>query len=56
MGLNKLLSYDGRLILVNSILSSLPTFYLCTLKIPPGVIEQVDKYRKHFFLGQRRFE
>lgn len=48
MGLNKLLSYAGRLILVNSVLSSLPTFYLCTLKLPVGVIQQIDCYRKHY--------
>jgi hypothetical protein len=29
------LSYDGRLIMVNSVLSVLPTFYMCSLKIPP---------------------
>jgi hypothetical protein len=48
MGLNTFLSYAGRLILVNLVLSSLPTFYLCTLKIPISVIEQIDKYKKHF--------
>lgn len=48
MGLNKLLSNDGRLINVNSVLSSLPTYYLCSLKLPPTVISQLDKYRKHF--------
>jgi hypothetical protein len=34
MSLNKMLSYQGRLILVNSILTALPTFYMCSLKIP----------------------
>jgi hypothetical protein len=48
MGLNTFLSYAGRLIIVNLVLSSLPTFYLCTLKIPISVLEQIDKYRKHF--------
>jgi hypothetical protein len=47
MGFNTMLSYDGRLILVNSVLSSLPTFYLSTFKIPAGVIDQIDCYRKH---------
>jgi hypothetical protein len=49
MGLNKLLSYQGRLILVNSILSALATFYMCTFKMPMSILEQVDKYRKHYF-------
>lgn len=47
MGLNKLLTYSGRLLMVNSVISALPTFYMCTLKIPASIIEQVDKYRKH---------
>lgn len=47
MGFNKLLSYDGCLILVNSVLSALPTYYLCTFKLSPAIIEQIDKYRKH---------
>lgn len=46
-GISKFLSYDGRLILLNSILSALPTFYMCNLKIPPQVIKQIDIYRKH---------
>jgi hypothetical protein len=47
MGLNKLLNYQGRLILVKSILSAMPTFYMCAFKIPISILEQVDKYRKH---------
>jgi hypothetical protein len=34
-GISRHLSYHGRLILVNSIFSALPTFYMCTIKIPP---------------------
>jgi hypothetical protein len=41
------LSYDGRLIMVNSVLSALPTFYMCRLKIPPQVVKQIDIYKKH---------
>jgi hypothetical protein len=47
MGISKYLTYHGRLLLVNSVLSALPTFYMCTLKFPPQVVEQIDKYRKH---------
>jgi hypothetical protein len=46
-GISKYLSYHGRLILVNSILSALPTFYMCNLKTPPQIITQTDVYRKH---------
>jgi hypothetical protein len=27
--------------------SALPTFYMCSLKLPPQVIKQIDVYRKH---------
>lgn len=46
-GISRFLSYQGRLILVNSVFSALPTFYMCSLQIPPLVIKQVDRYRKH---------
>jgi hypothetical protein len=45
--ISKFLSYDGRLIMVNSVLSTLPTFYMCSLKLPPQVIKQIDIYIKH---------
>lgn len=46
-GISKLLSYNGRLILVNLVFSALPTFYMCSLKLPPQVIKQIDVFRKH---------
>ena len=44
---SQFLSYAGRLHLVNSVLSSLPTYYMCSLKIPAAVIEIIDKHRKN---------
>jgi hypothetical protein len=41
------LSQAGRLELVNSVFSALPTFAMCTFLLPKTVIAQVDKYRKH---------
>jgi hypothetical protein len=41
------LSYSGRLQLVNSVLSSLPTYFMCTIKLPKTVIEAIDKIRKN---------
>jgi hypothetical protein len=35
---SKFLSYAGRLQLVNSVISSLPTYYMCSLKLPLTVI------------------
>lgn len=36
-----------RLILVNSVYSAVPTFYMCSLKVPIEILDQIDKYRKH---------
>ena len=41
----KLLSYRDRLILVNSVLTSLPMFMLSFLQIPIGVRKRLDFYR-----------
>jgi len=46
-GVSKFLSCQGRLILVNSVFSVLPTYYMCSLVIPPLVIYQIDRFRKH---------
>ena len=32
---------------MNSVFSALPTFYMCSLKIPIQVIKQIDIYRRH---------
>jgi hypothetical protein len=41
------LTQGGKLQLVNSTLSSLPTFYMCAIKMPIDILNQVDKYRRH---------
>jgi hypothetical protein len=46
-GFCRFLSYHGRLILVNLVLSALPTYFMCTLSIPLQVIEHNDRFRKH---------
>lgn len=40
------LSLDGRIMVTKAILSSLPTFYLCTLKLADGAAGIVDKARR----------
>ena len=42
------LSQAGKLELTNVVLSALPTFHMCTLSLPKGVIKQMDKFRKHY--------
>jgi len=41
------LSQAGKLELTNAVLSALPTFHMCALSLPKGVIKQIDKFRKH---------
>jgi hypothetical protein len=41
------LSYGDKLVLVNSILSTLWTFFMLTLMIPVGVTDVVDRDRRH---------
>jgi hypothetical protein len=33
--------------MVNSVLSSLPTFYMSSIKVPIDILNQIDKYRRH---------
>lgn len=42
-----ILTHGGKLILVNSVLTSLSTFLMSTMKLHATVIKQIDKYRKH---------
>jgi hypothetical protein len=46
--IGKLLSYGDRLILINSVLTSLPMFILSFLEIPVGVRKRLDFYRSRF--------
>jgi len=45
----KLLSVGGRLVLINSVLSSLPMFMMSFFEIPKGVLERLDCFRSRFF-------
>jgi hypothetical protein len=33
--------------MVNSVLSSLPTFYMCSVKVSIDILNQIDKYMRH---------
>jgi hypothetical protein len=52
---SQFLTYAGRLQLVNSLISSLPTYYMCSLKLPVTVIEIIDKHRKNCLWRGRDF-
>ena len=48
-----MLSVGGRLVLINSVLSSLPMFMLSFFEIPRGVLKKLDYFRSWFFLAER---
>lgn len=41
------LPYGGRLTLINSVLSAIPTYYMCSLKLSKTVIEAIDSARRN---------
>jgi hypothetical protein len=45
----KLLSYGGRLVLINSVLSSLAMFMMSFFEAPKGVLRKLDFYISRFF-------
>jgi hypothetical protein len=47
MGIAPFGSYAGRLTLVNSVLSALPTYYTCILHLALEIIDQINKYHRH---------
>ena len=51
----KYLSYGGRLVLINSVLSSLPMFMMSFFELPKGFLEKFDFYRSRFFLARQCF-
>jgi hypothetical protein len=46
---SNLLSYGDRLVLINSVLTSLPMFMLSFLEIPVGLRKRLDFFRSRFF-------
>jgi hypothetical protein len=50
------LSYGDKLRLVNSVLSSLPTFYMSTLRLYQWVLKEFDKYRRHCLWRRKDLE
>ena len=43
------MSYGGRLVLINSVLTSMPMFLLSFFEIPKGVRKRLDFFRSRFF-------
>src|SRR6266542_4448000 len=53
---SKLLSVGGRLVLINSVLSSLPMFMLSFFEIPRVVLKRLDFYRSRFFWQSKKYK
>lgn len=47
----KNLSFDGRLTLINSVLSSIPLYYFSLFKAPHKVIDKLESIRRRFLWG-----
>lgn len=45
----KLLSFGGRLVLINLVLTSLAMYMLSFFEVPRGVLQKLDYYRSRFF-------
>jgi hypothetical protein len=45
--ISSMITQAGKLQLVNSILSSLPTYNMCSVTVPIAILEGVDRARKH---------
>jgi hypothetical protein len=52
----KLLSYGDRLVLINSVLTSLPMFMLSFFHLPKGVRKRLDFFRSRFFGSARKIK
>ena len=46
---SKLMSYGDRLVLINSVLTSMPMFLLSFFEVPKGVRKRLDFFRSRFF-------
>ena len=49
VGVTDTLSYDGRLVVVKSIISAIPNFAMCTLKLPLGFLDYIEGSTRGFF-------
>ena len=45
----KLISVGGRLVLINSVLSSLPMCFVILFEVPHGVLRKIEYYRSRFY-------
>ena len=49
IGIADTLSYDGRLVVIKYIISAIPNFSMCTLKLPLGFLDYIEGSTRGFF-------
>lgn len=49
VGCSNLLSFGEKLVLIKSVFASLPIFFMSTLAMPVGIVEQLNRYLKDCF-------
>jgi hypothetical protein len=42
-----MMAYSGRVTVINSLLTSIAMFAMCSLSLPPKILEHVEKIRRH---------
>jgi hypothetical protein len=42
-----LMSYSGKVSLINSLLTSIATFTMCSIQLHPRILEHIEKIRRH---------
>jgi hypothetical protein len=47
-GIADFLNYGGKLLMVKSVVASLPIFFMSCLDVPDTIKEHVKKYMRHF--------
>ncbi|KAE8688105.1 hypothetical protein F3Y22_tig00111000pilonHSYRG00058 [Hibiscus syriacus] len=48
---SRMLSFAGRVVLINSVLSLLPLYYMSIFLVPKSVVSKIDKIRRGFLWG-----
>lgn len=48
-----MMSYSGRVTVVNSLISSIATFSMCSIQLNPKILEHVEKIRRHCLWNKR---
>lgn len=48
----KMLSFEGRITLIKSVLNILPTYFKSLFKAPQGILDTLEKIRSNFLWGR----